>query len=102
MAAEGIVLERSLPGRAYYEATGAVTFGGDSSEPWTVLDGTLCFEDKVGTATADLPGEFSLIVEQDGGGQLRTVGGTFVVSLDAIGGSDDLDIQDDAIALDLR
>lgn len=113
--------QRHLPGKAYYEATGSLQFGEGLAETWTVLDGTLCFQHKVlerscvqevdcpsgqpcvanVCATGDIAGEFSLIAQEDGGEGLRTVGGTFTLSEDAISGSDLLNVNDDAIALQI-
>ena len=92
-------LERVLSGKSYYAAKGTLTMDGES---WTLLDGTLCFEASVVTSTSDLAAEFSLIASRDGDGLLRTVGGTFTLASDKMATGTDLDIADEAIALDLR
>jgi hypothetical protein len=97
-----VTLQRSLPGKAYYEAIGGLQFGTDLSETWTVIDGTLCFEVSLVDATEDVHGEFSFIAEEDAGSGLRTVGGTFTVSAAAITGSDPLNINDQSVALDIQ
>ncbi|MDP6946217.1 MAG: hypothetical protein QF464_18865 [Myxococcota bacterium] len=97
-----VELQRTLPGKAYEQATGSLQFGEGLAEFWTVIDGTLCFETSLVDATEDVAGEFSLIAEEDVGDGLRTVGGTFTVSAAAITGSDSLNVNDQAIALDLR
>ena len=95
-----VSLQRVLSGKAYYEAVGDVQFGEALSDTWTVVDGTVCFETSLVNATGDVPGEFSLIAEQSGA--LRTIGGTFTLAADAINGSDALNINDQAIGLDIR
>lgn len=96
-----VTLQRVLTGKAYYEAVGSLQFGEGLEEMWTVLDGTLCFESTLVDASADVPGEFSLIAQKDGEETLRTLGGTFVLSPGAASGAE-LNIDDSAIALDLR
>ena len=96
-----VTLDRVLPGKAYYQATGSLQFGSELEETWTVVDGTLCFESTLVDATADIPGEFSLIAQKDGEETMRTVGGTFVLSPGTASGSE-LSIDAMAIALDLR
>jgi hypothetical protein len=101
MTAE-VVLSRVLSGKAYYEAAGVMTFADEVGESWTVLDGTLCFSSTLVGSTADVPGEFSLIAQRDSDDEMRTVGGTFTLPADKMGVESDLNISDDAIALDLR
>jgi hypothetical protein len=97
-----VVLSRVLSGKAYYEATGTMSFDDDAGQSWSVLDGTLCFASTVVGTTSPVPGEFSLIAQRDMDGEIRTVGGTFTLPADKMSPDSDLNISDDAIALDLR
>lgn len=56
-------IHRGLSGRSFRQATGTANFGGYVDVP--VVDGTLCFQEKVATG-AEVLAEFSFILNQDG------------------------------------
>jgi hypothetical protein len=72
-----VQLERSLVGKAYYAATGTGNWHGEDAFGGEVLDGTLCFSEKLSIGTP-VSGEFSLIIEDDTGAR-HSVGGRFLL-----------------------
>ena len=95
-------LQRVLSGKAYYEASGTMSFSEASTEAWTVIDGTLCFESSLVGSPTEIAAEFSLIARSPDGNALRSVGGTFVLAAEQMPEGTTFAINDDAIALDLR
>ena len=81
-----VSLRRGKSEESFRDATGSANapaqWGSGLSAQGTVVDGTLCFSDKL-TAGVDLGAMFSLIIRDDGGA-FHTVGGTFTVPADAI------------------
>lgn len=69
-------LARALVGRSFRDAEGEALFGASDGEAASgqVVDGTLCFSEKLPEATGDVLAEFSLIIALEDGGFV-SVGG---------------------------
>ncbi len=93
-----VTAARALLGKSYREATGTASLGGQS---WTVVDGTLCFAEKLATGQA-VEGELSLILARPEGGH-QSVAGTFTLPGAAVdAGSDPTTVAATALDVDLR
>ncbi|MEC9072534.1 MAG: hypothetical protein VX938_09160, partial [Myxococcota bacterium] len=96
-------LTRGLPGRSYRDAEGWVTYeyapGLTAELP--VIDGTLCFQEKLAVATGDVLAEFSFIVAVDG--IYHSMGGNMVIPASALtNAANGLVDADQALDIDLR
>jgi len=95
-----VELQRSLVGKAYDSATGTGAWHGDDGFSGEVLDGTLCFSDKLALGTP-VSGEFSLVIE-DAAGIPHSVGGRFVLDGQELSGESPLSLTSTTVDLDLR
>ena len=82
LSVSGISLRRGKKDESFRDATPTTAtqsaWGDGLSQSGTVLDGTLCFSDKI-TVGVDVHAQFSLILE-DAAGAYHTVGGSFSLS----------------------
>jgi hypothetical protein len=77
MAAE-VDMKRGLTGRSYRQATGdAVWTDKDGEHSGTVVDGTICFDEKLANGMGDVLAEFSIVVER--GGLYYAMGGNVLL-----------------------
>jgi hypothetical protein len=60
-------MKRGLTGRSYRQATGDAAWSdSDGEHAGVVVDGTICFDEKLANGLDDVLAEFSLVVELDG------------------------------------